>query len=135
MAEPSMVPVSTRGSEVMLPHFSPQGGNISSHEPIKAVQAKGEAQLSLDNSKDNRSMEEKVQSANKTMQSLSLNVHFELDQAVVGNVRIIMKDSSGTVVREIPNKKAGELLAKTKQYQDGQLDRGDLSGLLIERKA
>jgi uncharacterized FlaG/YvyC family protein len=134
MTDPLVVPVNNRGSEVLLPHFSPKGGGVHQTEPIKPVQSKGEGKINKDMTQDPRTMANKVQAANEMLQSLTLGVRFEIDEAVLGNVRIVMVDKNNQVIREIPEKKMGSLLSKAKKFQDGELDKSDLSGLLIERK-
>jgi len=134
MAEPIVVPVNNRGGDILLPHFSPQAGGIHQSEPIKPVQSKGEGKINKDTPQDPRAMADRVQTANKMLQSLSLSVRFEVDDTVLGNVRLVMVDSNNQVIREIPPKKMGAVLSKVKKFQDGEIEKGDLSGLLIERK-
>jgi uncharacterized FlaG/YvyC family protein len=128
-------PTTLRSKDATAAPYSPIVPGSVAQAVSKPVKPRGESTAGKDDRESPSSIEKQVGIANKLLESRLLNVRFEIDPSITGNIRIVMTDPSNRVVREIPSRHIDAIMEKVEQLVSGTGSKDRLSGILIDNKA
>lgn len=100
----SSMDVATASAAMVTPNFgASQSGAVSSEPRKPLVQERPLVDIKVDTEQMRQNLEQAITQLNQTLKDGGRGISFQMDSAIDGPIVTVMNDSTGEVIRQLPN--------------------------------